>query len=112
MSKTLTSMKLISMTCEQSVAQRALKLIEKLGVKSVRTHTIRLEEFGQESSVDLHESQVKLEFLVFGEMVEPIIAQLSAQFLNRFDVGFYITEAQVLRPEIFCETGANSIAQK
>ncbi|MFZ9519595.1 MAG: hypothetical protein ACO3A4_03880 [Silvanigrellaceae bacterium] len=102
MSRPLTSMKLISMTCEQSVAQRALKLLEKIGVKSIRTHSIRLEEFGQESSVDLHESQIKLEFLVFEEMVETIVSQLSDQFLNRFDVGFYVTEAQVLRPEIFC----------
>jgi hypothetical protein len=103
MSQTLTPMKLISMTCEHSVAQRALSLLEKHGVKSVRNHAIRLEEFGAESSVDLHESQVKLEFLVFNEKVEHIIAELSKQLLSRFDVGFYVTDAHVLRPSIFCE---------
>lgn len=99
----LTAMKLVSMTCEHSVAQRALLLLEKHGIKSVRTNAIRIEEFGAESSVDLHDSQVKLEFLVFESHIQPLIQELSAQFLSRFDVGFYVTDAQVLRPEIFCE---------
>lgn len=103
MTHALTAMKLVSMTCEQSVAQRALKLLEKTGVKSIRTSSIRLEEFGNESSVDLHEAQVKLEFLVFPQKIDAIIADLSKHFLSKFDVGFYITDAQVLRPEIFCE---------
>jgi len=97
----LTPMKLMSMTCEQSVVQRALALLEKQGVRSVRTSAIRIEEFSADTSVDLHESQVKLEFLVFAEMVNPIIEELSKQFLSRFDVGFYVTDAQVLRPDIF-----------
>jgi len=102
MNPTLTPMKLISMTCEHSVAQRALSLLQKLGVKSVRTSSIRLEEFSHGASVDLHESQVKLEFLIYPEKVEGLIAELSKQFLSRFDVGFYVTDATVLRPEIFC----------
>ena len=83
MTHALTAMKLISMTCEQSIAQRALKLLEKNGIKSVRTNAIRLEEFGNETSVDLHESQVKLEFLVYQEKVDALINELSKQFLSR-----------------------------
>ena len=99
----LTPMKLISMTCEHSVAQRMLALLQKHNVKSIRIYSIRIEEFGAEASVDLHESQVKLEFLVFPEKLEQIVEDLSKQLLSRFDVGFYVTDAQVLRPAIFCD---------
>lgn len=106
MSKTLTSMKLISMTCEHSVAQRAINLLQARGVKSVRTSAIRIEEFGHDTVVDLHESQLKMEFLVLPEMVNGILEDFSRQFFSRFDVGFYLTDAQVLRPEIFCQLEA------
>ena len=104
MTQTLTPMKLISMTCEHSVAQRAMDLLQTLGVRSVRASEIRVEEFGNETVVDLLESQVKLEFLVRPEMVSNLLNQFSAKFLTRFDVGFYVTDAQVLRPEIFCSS--------
>lgn len=96
-------MKLISMTCEHSVAQRTLTLLQKHSVKSIRTYSIRIEEFGNETSVDLHESQVKLEFLVFPEKLDAIVEDLSKQLLSKFDIGFYVTDAQVLRPAIFCD---------
>ena len=104
MSQPLTAMKLISMTCELSIAQRAINLLRSRGVKSVRTSAIRVEEFGSESSVDLHESQLKIEFLVRPEMVSGITEHLQKMFFNHFDVGFYVTDAQVLRPEIFCDS--------
>jgi hypothetical protein len=103
MKNPLTPMKLISMTCEHSVAQRTLTLLQKHSVKSIRTYSIRIEEFGNETSVDLHESQVKLEFLVFPEKLDAIVEDLSKQLLSKFDIGFYVTDAQVLRPAIFCD---------
>jgi hypothetical protein len=96
-------MKLISMTCEHSVAQRAIDFLREKGVRSVRTSAIRIEEFGNDSSVDLHESQLKLEFLVHPDQFAPLLDELTKRFLSRFDVGFYTTDAHVLRPEIFCE---------
>ncbi|MBM3383227.1 MAG: hypothetical protein FJY29_12450 [Betaproteobacteria bacterium] len=105
MTQSLTPMKLISMTCELSVAQRAINLLQSMGVKSVRTSAVRVEEFGNETSVDLHESQLKIEFLVRPEMVSAILEHLQKMFFNHFDVGFYVSDAQVLRPEIFCEMG-------
>lgn len=103
MSHQLTSMKLISMTCEHSVAQRAINLLQSKGVRSVRTSAIRIEDFGNETSVDLHESQLKIEFLVRPELVGGILDEFSRLFISKFDVGFYLTDAQVLRPEIFCD---------
>lgn len=103
MSHSLSPMKLISMTCEHSVAQRAINLLQSKGVKSVRTSAIRIEDFGNETSVDLHESQLKIEFLVRPELADSILAEFSRLFISRFDVGFYLTDAQVLRPEIFCD---------
>lgn len=103
MNHNLTPMKLISMTCEHSIAQRALALLEQQGVKSVRASSIRIEDFGSESSVDLNDSQEKLEFIVHPEKVQVIISEFSKQFLSRFDVGFYVSDVQVLRPEIFCK---------
>ena len=102
MIQTLTPMKLLSMTCEHSVAQRAIDLLQSKGIRSVRTSAIRLEEFGNDASVDLHESQLKLEFLVHPEMVPGLLEEFSKKFFSRFDVGFYLTDAEVLRPEIFC----------
>ncbi|NBX18417.1 MAG: hypothetical protein EBR09_13750 [Proteobacteria bacterium] len=103
MTTQMTPMKLISMTCEQSVAQRTMTLLQKHSVKSIRTYSVRIEEFDGEASVDLHESQTKLEFLVFPEKLEAVVSDLSKQLLSRFDVGFYVTDAQVLRPAIFCD---------
>jgi hypothetical protein len=108
MTQNLTPMKLISMTCELSVSQRAINLLQARGVKSVRTSAIRVEEFGNESSVDLHESQLKIEFLVRPEMVAGILEHLQKMFFSHFDVGFYVSDAQVLRPEIFCDSVAPS----
>lgn len=102
MIQTLTPMKLLSMTCEHSIAQRAIDLLQSKGIKSVRTSAVRLEEFGHDTSVDLHESQLKLEFLVHPEMVQSLLEEFSKKFFSRFDVGFYVTDAEVFRPEIFC----------
>jgi hypothetical protein len=104
----LTHMKLISMTCEHSVAQRTIDLLREKGVRSVRTSAIRIEEFGADSSVDLHESQLKLEFLVHPDQFSPLLSELTRRFLSRFDVGFYTTDAHVLRPEIFCDSETSS----
>lgn len=102
MTHNFTRMKVVSMTCEKSAAQQAIELMHKRGVVSIRTSLTQIEKSEDAlSSVDLNESQLKLEFLVTPEALDPIVATLSKTFFNRYEVMFFVTDADVLRPELF-----------
>ncbi|MCA2959049.1 MAG: hypothetical protein IOD12_02270 [Silvanigrellales bacterium] len=102
MTSRLTPMKVVSLTCEQGVAPRLLSTLKTLGIKSVRITETRVEELcGDDDAVDLHQCQWLVECVVPPEAVSSIIDELSATFLSRYDVGFYVHDAAVLRPGLF-----------
>lgn len=102
MTTPLTPMKVVSLTCEQGVVPRLLSSLKALGIRSVRITEMRVEELaGDEDAVDLHQSQCLVECVVPPGAVEALLKELSATFLSRYDVGFYVHDASVLRPALF-----------
>ena len=103
-----TKMKLISITCEHSVEKRILNLLAQNGVRSVRVADCRIEEFNGHVSVDLNGSQSKIECIVSAQALDAIVFELAKCFLPKFDLGFFVSDAEVMRPEIFCSTTLNA----
>lgn len=102
MTLSFTSMKVISITCENSVAQKAIDLLQENGVVSIRTSITQIERSEtSQSSVDLNESQLKIEVLVTPDALDTLVSVLSKKFFNRYEVMFFVYDAQVLRPELF-----------
>lgn len=105
MNLNFTHMKVISMTCEKSVAQRAIELFQSNGAVSIRTSETQIERGeSSHSSVDLNESQLKIEVLVTPEALDPLVKVLSKKFFSHYEVMFFVSDAQVLRPELFFKT--------
>lgn len=102
MNRNLTRMKRISITCEQSVEQRVLDALKIRGVKSARVSSVRIEEFDGESAVDLFESQLQIDCLVTPDKVDGIVDAFTRLLTSKFELGFFVTDAEVLRPGIFC----------
>jgi hypothetical protein len=98
----LTTLKFISITCERSLERKVLELLRVQGVKSVRMSDTRIVEFSEESEVDLNGSQVKIECLASITIAQNVIEVFQKKFLNKFDIGFFVTDALVMRPQIFC----------
>jgi hypothetical protein len=102
MSLNFTHMKVISITCEKSVATKAIELLQDNGALSIRTSVANVERCESfHSSVDLNESQLKLEVLVPPEALDSLITVLSKKFFKHYEVMFFISDAQVLRPDLF-----------
>lgn len=101
MNKELTATKLLSITCEITASRKLLSCLQKQGVRSVRISDVRIEEFNGDSPTDLNEAQHKIECLVDTAMIGPIVSEIKSILLKNFDLGFYVTDAFVLRPEIF-----------
>jgi hypothetical protein len=97
-------MKVLSLTCEQSVRARLLDMLSaRGGVRNARVTETRMEELDGDTPVDLHETQYIIECVVNPETVGPIVDALVADFLPHFDVGFYVHDALVLRPRMFAK---------
>jgi hypothetical protein len=93
------------MTCEKSVAPKAIELLQNNGVLSIRTSETNIERCeSSHSSVDLNESQLKMEVLVPPEALDTLISVLSKKFFKHYEVMFFVSDAQVLRPELFFKT--------
>lgn len=102
MTLNFTHMKVISMTCEMSVAPKAIELLKENGALSIRTSVTQVEKSEAfQSSVDLNESQIKLEVLVTPEALDSLVSVLSKKFFRHYEVMFFVSDAQVLRPELF-----------
>ena len=102
MNVVLTRMKLISITCEQSLEKRVLAVLRSEGALRARVSKSHVEEFDGSPAVDLLESQIKIECIVTPASVGSVVDEFSRQFLARFDLGFFVSDVEVLRPEIFC----------
>jgi hypothetical protein len=100
----LTTVKFVSITCEHSAEKKMLEALRKAGVRSVRASTARIEDFGGDAEVDLLGTQVKLDFLASEDVAERVISAVQGLLKQHFDLGFFMTEAQVLRPHVFYET--------
>jgi hypothetical protein len=104
MVSTLTKLNFISITCERSLERKVLEILKKNGIKSTRLSEVRILEFSEETDVDLHGSQIKIECLANESTTQKIIEVFKNKYLsNRFDIGFFVAEASVLRPTIFFE---------
>jgi hypothetical protein len=98
----LTKMKFVSITCEHSIEHKILDVLRKNGIRSTRLMNARIEELDGESSMDLLESQLKIECVVSEDKLVSIVEEFSKRFLTKYDVGFFVSDVEVLRPEIFC----------
>ncbi len=101
MTSRLSPVKILSLTCEQSVGTRLLEVLRKNGVRSARVTEARVEELDGDSAVDLNVTQLVIECVISSDAVTRIVDILAAEFLPRYDVGFFIHDANVLRPEVF-----------
>ena len=97
----LTALKLISITAENAATKKIKEILRNHGIKSVRVSSILMEEFEPSTSMDINESQTKIECLATESLVRPILKDIEAHLLENYDIGFYVTDAMVLRPEIF-----------
>jgi len=97
----LTALKLISITAENAASKKIKEILRGHGIKSVRISYIVMEEFEPSTSMDINESQTKIECLATESLVRPILKDIEAHLLKNYDIGFYVTDAMVMRPEIF-----------
>jgi hypothetical protein len=97
----LTALKLISITSENAATKKIKEILRQHGIKSVRVSSILMEEFQPSTSMDINESQTQLECLASESLVAPILTDIEKHLLKNYDIGFFVTDAMVLRPEIF-----------
>ena len=102
MKEALTPLKFISITCEHSAEKKVLKVLHKQGIRSARVTETRIVDFSGESEVDLVGTQLKIECVASEDTIHHIVENVKFLLQANFDLGFFVTDATVLRPHVFC----------